>query len=98
MFLSPARPIDQAVRAALQTAVRTRFRLDDTAVVMTTELRCGQPGCPPLETVIAFWEPDDTRRQFRIFKPLDHINEDDMPPWWMRNVLPSEDSIICSCC
>jgi nitrate reductase delta subunit len=98
VFLSHAGLVDPAIRAALQSAVRTRFRLDDEAAVMTAELRCGQPGCPPLETVIAFWEPDDTRRQFRIFKPLDQIAADDLPPWWMRSALPSEDSIICSCC
>jgi hypothetical protein len=98
VFLSPTRPHDPAVRAALQESVRTRFRLGEDAVIMTTELRCGQPGCPPLETILAFWEPDGTRRQFRIFKPLDYITVDDLPPWWMRSVLPSEDSIICSCC
>jgi hypothetical protein len=33
--------------------VRELFMPSDEATVMVTELHCSEPGCPPLETVIA---------------------------------------------
>ena len=67
-------------------------------VVMITELECQVPGCPPLETVIAFWCEDEKRRHLKVFKPLVEVVEDDLPPWWMKNALIYDDEIRCSCC
>ena len=38
---------------ALKNAVRSRFGLEAETRVMLTELQCTEPGCPPVETVIA---------------------------------------------
>src|ERR1700741_3660775 len=40
-------------RSEFQAWVRRVLNLEDDAVVMISELRCSEPGCPPLETVIA---------------------------------------------
>lgn len=54
------------------------FGLDDDAVVMVTELQCREPGCPPLETVIAVLARDGQRRLYKIFKPLAAVTLDDV--------------------
>lgn len=46
------------------------FRLPADASVMVTELRCTEPGCPPLETVIAILDTPGKPRQFKIHKAI----------------------------
>ena len=82
----------------LKDVVRSHFRLGEEDVIMITELECQVPGCPPLETVIAFWCEDEKRRHLKVFKPLVEVVEDDLPPWWMKNALIYDDEIRCSCC
>jgi hypothetical protein len=77
--------------------MRERFTLSDEVPVMVSELACGMPGCPPIETVVAFWTTPQTRHSFKVFKPADAVTEEDLPPSWMK------DAIICngddlSCC
>jgi nitrate reductase delta subunit len=77
--------------------VRARFRLDEDATVMVSQVVCGVPGCPPLETVIAFWT-DLGRHQFKVFKPAGEVGEDDLPPTWMKNALIAADDGNWECC
>ena len=50
---------------------RERFMLDADAPVSVTQIACSVPGCPPLETVVAFWTGDDAlRHHFKVFKPM----------------------------
>ena len=78
---------------------RERFSLPEEAAIMVLEVSCTIPGCPPLETVIAFWSDDKTRHDFKIFKRTEEIVADDLPPAWLRNSLISEeDGISCDCC
>ena len=46
------------------------FRLGADVSVMVTELRCTEPGCPPLETVIAILDRPGQPRQFKIHKAI----------------------------
>jgi hypothetical protein len=46
------------------------FRLGADVTVMVTELRCTEPGCPPLETVIAILGQPGKPRQFKIHKAI----------------------------
>lgn len=79
---------------------RHRFGLPGDAAVLVTEIQCQLPGCPPLETVVAFWEPgDETRRyHFKVFKPLAGVVEDDLPPAWLKPGLLNEGVFGCPCC
>jgi nitrate reductase delta subunit len=79
---------------------RERFSLPEDAAILVTELTCTVPGCPPLETVVAFWSDHKTRHDFKIFKPIEEIVLDDLPPAWLKMSLVSddEDGINCSCC
>lgn len=77
---------------------RRRFRLAAADTVLVTELACTSPGCPPLETVVAFWPEDGQRRQFKIFKPAAEIIDDDLPYDWLFDALIAVDDYGCSCC
>jgi len=76
---------------------RERFRLPEDTAVLVTEIACGLPGCPPLETVVAFWTEGDRRHQFKVFKPVAEVVEDDLPPTWMKNALLGNDGLG-DCC
>jgi hypothetical protein len=68
---------------------RERFSLPEDAAILVTELTCTIQGCPPLETVVAFWSDHKTRHDFKIFKPIEEIVLDDLPPAWLKNSLIS---------
>ena len=76
---------------------RARFALTDDDTVMVSELACGVPGCPPIETHLVFWTAAG-RHHFKIFKPLAAVVEDDLPPAFMKNALIWAEGIECSCC
>lgn len=92
------KPENRAAISRVKQFVRDRFRLVEEDVVMVNELECALPGCPPLETVIAFWTEDGQRRHYKIFKPVAEVVEDDLPPWWMKNALIVPEGMGCDCC
>jgi hypothetical protein len=77
---------------------RERFALPAEAVVSVSELACALPGCPPLETVVAFWMPDGLRHHFKLFKQARHVMPDDLPYRWMRGALVVPEGFDGDCC
>lgn len=77
---------------------RERFQLPHETVVLVSEIACGLPGCPPLETVVAFWSEDGTRHQFKVFKRATEVVEDDLPPKWLKSALTASEEDGFSCC
>ena len=77
--------------------VRGRFALADDAAILVAEVACAVPGCPPLETVIAFWS-DERRHDFKVFKPVAEVVCDDLPPSWYKGALAAPDDFECDCC
>ena len=75
------------------------FGLGDADTVLVTEITCRLPGCPPLETVIAFWTADTTRHHYRVFKKAIEVVANDLPPRWYRPALVVDDnaSMDCGC-
>jgi hypothetical protein len=53
---------------------------------------------PPLHTVVAFWTGDRRHYHFKIFKPLEQVAEEDLPPARDRDALAVTPGIDCSCC
>jgi hypothetical protein len=96
------RPSERAEHTAaldrLREWTRARFRLPDDAPIMVAEVACTLPGCPPLETVVAFWSADATRHQFKLFKPVGAVVADDLPPTWMKPALVVDESAGLECC
>ena len=88
-------------RAAAATRVkqwtRARFALGDETV-MVTEVENGTPGFPPLATVVSFWNAERKHYHFRVFKPLEQVSEDDIPPSWYRDALAVSPGVDCGCC
>jgi nitrate reductase delta subunit len=77
---------------------RARFKLPPDAAVLVSEVTCSLPGCPPLETVVAFWGEGNTRHSFKLFKPVAQVSEDDLPPGWMKNALMVPENFVPECC
>ena len=96
----PGAATDDATNQAVLVRgwVRARFSLADEAVVLVTELTCTVPGCPPVETVIAFWEDGERRYRIKIFKPLAAVSRDDLPPGWLKSGLIDDGDDVCGCC
>ena len=91
---------DPAQLAALERVrgwTQARFKLPAEAAILVSELECRLPGCPPLETVIAFWD-EGKRHHFKLFKPVKQVALDDLPFTWMKSELIVPDDFSCECC
>jgi hypothetical protein len=82
----------------VQEWTRDRFSLPQDAPVLASELACSVPGCPPIETVVAFWTENGDRRHFKVFKPVEQVVLDDFPPAWLKDSLCSIEGEGFSCC
>jgi nitrate reductase delta subunit len=59
--------------------VRHAFDLSEDASVLVSELHCTEPGCVPVETVIALMGTGGSApRTFKVFKPLAEVAESDI--------------------
>jgi hypothetical protein len=75
----PARPPRRPPQlSALKQAVRHLLGVDDDTTVMVQQLTCAEPGCPPLETVIAVLPPDGPARRWTLHRPAEQVTEDDL--------------------
>ncbi len=77
---------------------RERFQLHPEETILVVELACAVPGCPPLETVVAFWTRDGQRHHFKVFKPADQVQLEDLPYAWMKRALAVQEGFACDCC
>jgi hypothetical protein len=92
------RPEHLAALDRVREWTRARFKLPDDAAILVAEVSCVVPGCPPLETVVAFWTASETRHQFKVFKPVEAVVPDDLPPTWMKNALVAIEGSDLDCC
>ena len=76
---------------------RERFALGEDTAILVAEVACKTPGCPPLETVIAFWS-GERRHHTKVFKLVSEVIEDDLPPRWMKDAIAVPDDFECDCC
>ena len=98
LTLVKKKPEHREAMRRVKAWTRERFKLPDDAAILVTEIACTVPGCPPLETVIAFWTAGDRRHHFKVFKPVAEVVEDDLPPTWMKNALIADEMLGCECC
>jgi hypothetical protein len=91
-------PEHTAALDRLREWTRDRFKLPETGSVLAAEIACGLPGCPPLETVVAFWNEAGERHQFKIFKRVEEVVEDDLPPAWLKPALLVDEEAGLVCC
>ena len=81
----------------LQDWTRERFGLGEGDTIMVTENTRALPGFPPKETVVGFWTADGTRHHYRVFKRIEDVAPDDLPPAWLKASL-AWDGFDCECC
>jgi hypothetical protein len=62
----------------LKEAVRRLLDLDDDTAVVIRQLACSEPGCPPLETVVAVLPMEGRPRRWTLHRPAEGITEDDL--------------------
>lgn len=72
------RTIDPEQAKRIKTWVRTTWSLPDDTTVMVTELECREPGCPPIETVIALLEGPGKITQHKIHKMASDVSQADV--------------------
>lgn len=90
-------PAQIAAFETIEGWVRARFGLAEPDAVLVTEIMCRLPGCPPLETVIAFWNGAGTRHHIKVFKKAVEVIEDDLPPRWYLPALAVDDNATMDC-
>jgi nitrate reductase delta subunit len=76
---------------------RERFKLPKEVPIFVSEIACPLPGCPPLETVVAFWIAE-RRYQFKLFKPVEEVVIDDLPYAWLKDALAVPEGFGYGCC
>jgi len=76
---------------------KQRFKLSDDVAILVSEVACNLPGCPPLETAVAFWS-DEKRHHFKLFKAVAEVAFDDLPFSWMKDELVVPEGFNCDCC
>jgi hypothetical protein len=98
MMLRPSHrdPAHSRALDRVRAWVRERFALGEGAILVA-EVACAVPGCPPIETVIAFWS-DERRHHFKVFKPVAEVTTDDLPPRWYKPALAVPEDFECTCC
>ena len=92
------RPEHVAALDRVRAWTRERFTLAADAAILVSEVSCALPGCPPRETVVAFWTEDEQRHQFKLFKPVTEVVVDDLPPAWLKSALVAIEGLGCECC
>lgn len=74
-----------ALRAAPSRAGRVKtwvtecLGLTEADLVTVAELACHEPGCPPVESVVAVHTADGARRNWRVHRALAEIDQTDIP-------------------
>lgn len=66
-----------AIRA-LKAMARTLFEAGEDDAVVVNELQCTEPGCPPVETIVALLRAGTEPRQVKVHKPAVEVTEEDL--------------------
>jgi hypothetical protein len=69
---------DAAASARVRQWARELWQLGDEDSVLVTQLRCSEPGCPPLETVIVIAAAGQPTVQHKLHKPTAEVSREDL--------------------
>ena len=54
--------------------VRKAWSIPESVIIMVSELRCHEEGCPDVETVIALMHEGAEPEKVKIYKPMAELN------------------------
>ena len=54
--------------------VRKAWSIPENVIIMVSELRCHEEGCPDVETVIALMHEGAEPEKVKIYKPMTELN------------------------
>lgn len=77
-FLGGKRKINFQAIQQVKAWVLDVLQLKEDTSLMVTELHCTEPGCPPIETVVALLKASHPTRQYKVHKPVADITLDDV--------------------
>lgn len=63
--------------ARVKAWLEQSMALSPLSIVMVTEVACREPGCPPLETIIAVLDGTTQRKQ-TLHKPVSDVSAEDI--------------------
>jgi len=75
---------DRSLQGQIKEWVRAHYALPEDATVLVTEIYCDQPGCAPIETLVAILHKDGRREQFKSMRPMREVKKEDV-----RHFLPN---------
>ena len=73
-----ARRIDPDQADRIKSWARVAWSTTEETTIMITELECREPGCPPIETVIALLEGPGKTTQYKIHKTAHEVTKQDV--------------------
>ncbi|MGB0683183.1 MAG: hypothetical protein ACPGOV_10765 [Magnetovibrionaceae bacterium] len=62
----------------IKDLVRTLWSVPEETVIMVSELRCHEEGCPDVETVIALMSGEGEPEKTKISKPISALNAEEI--------------------
>lgn len=64
--------------AEIKAWVRRAFGLGEEVTITVAELRCTEPGCPPVETVVGILGGPGGARRIKVHKPAAEVAYEDV--------------------
>jgi hypothetical protein len=77
-LFEPRSPANTDKILQIRRWVKDRLDIEEETIVMVSELRCSESGCPPLETLIAVMDGPGQRRQFKFHKSIAEMTPNDI--------------------
>jgi hypothetical protein len=77
-ILAPRTQSNPAHTQEIKQWIRAVFQLSDDVTVMVTELQCSEPGCPPVETVIAIMNTGRDPSRYKLHKAIRDVTAEDI--------------------
>jgi hypothetical protein len=74
----PGRPAAAPHLSELRATVRALLGLDEDTAVVIRQLACTEPGCPPLETVVAVLPMEGAARRWTLHRPAGQLTENEL--------------------
>jgi hypothetical protein len=78
MFGQPPDERRTAAIRSLKARARALFEAGADDVIVVSELACSEPGCPPIETVVALLRAGQPPRQVKLHQPAVEVTDEDL--------------------